>query len=117
MHRPPDRREVGRIDRVEEMRADATEVRSCRVSQPAKAGRREDRLGAAGVRHARVTLDRPIRDQAIDEARNPASAQEDLVGELMHPEPPSRRLGELEEGVVLGQRQVVLGTQVLVEEA
>jgi hypothetical protein len=35
----------------------------------------------------------------------------------MHPEPPAGRLGELQERVVLGQRQVVLGAEVLVEEA
>jgi hypothetical protein len=34
----------------------------------------------------------------------------------VHPHPAAGRLGELEERVVLGQRQVVLGAELLVEQ-
>ena len=75
----------------------------------------EDGLGAAGVGQAGAALDEPVADEAIDQPCHAALAEEDLVGELAHPDPPTGRLGDRQEGVVLGERQVVLGAQLLVE--
>ena len=60
-------------------------------------------------------VDEPIGDEAVDQPGHPAAAEEDAVGELVHPEPPARRLGQLEQGGVLGERELVLGAQVVVE--
>ena len=83
--------------------ADAPEVRPGCITQPTKARRREDRLRAPRVRQARVALDGPVRDQAIDEPRDAAPAQQDAIRKLVHPEPTAGRLRQLEERVVLGQ--------------
>ena len=77
---------------------------------------REHGLGAPGVAEARVALDRAVEDEPVDEAGHAAPAEQDAIGELVHPEPSAGRLGELEEGVVLGEREVVLGAEVLVEQ-
>ena len=87
-----------------------------RGPQPVEAGRGEDRLGAASVGEARVALDRAVADEAVDQPRHAALAEQHLVGEAVHPHPAAGRLGELEEGVVFGERQVVLGAELLVEQ-
>ena len=59
----------------------------------------------------------PSSDQAVDEPGDAALAEEHAVGQLAHPDPPVRRLRDGQQGVVLGERQVVLGAQLLVEAA
>ena len=76
----------------------------------------ENGLRAAGIGQARVSLDRSVRDEAVDQSGHAAPAQQDPIGELVHPEPAAGRLGELEERVILGERQVMFGAEVLVEE-
>ena len=93
------------------------EVRPRRCPQPVQAGRREDGLGAAGVRRAQVALDGAVGDEPVDQPGHAAPAQQDPVRELVHPQPPAGRLGELEQRVVLGERQVVLRPEILVEAA
>ena len=86
------------------------------MSQAVEAGG-QDRLGATGVRLARVALDQPVEDQPVDESRHAALAED-------HPDRPAgacgsalRRICDGQQGVVLGERQVVFDTQLFVEPA
>ena len=90
--------------------ADAARSRS-------RPGRRQRRLRAAGVRHARRTRDHAGGLEAVDEPGDPAAREQDAGGEDAHPQPPARGRGELEQRVVLGQRDAVSGLELLVEAA
>ncbi len=97
------------------MLVDAAQVRPRCPAQPVQAGRRQDRLRAAGVGQARVALDQAVEDEPVDQPRDAALAQDHAVGQLAHPDPPIGRVRDSQQGVVLGERQVVLGAQLLVE--
>ena len=77
----------------------------------------QDGLGTARIGEAGAPLDETVVDEPVDQARDAALAEEDLVGQLAHPDPPSGRLGDRQQRVVLGERQVVLRAQLLVEPA
>ena len=53
--------------------------------------------------------------EAVDEAGHAALAEEERGGELGHPEPAVRRLGEREEDLVRREREPVLGLELRVE--
>ena len=99
------------------MIGDAPQVRRRRRAQPGQAGVGQDRLGTARIGDAGVALDEAVSDQPIDEARHAALAQQHLVGELAHADPASRRRRDGQQGVVLGEREVVLRAQLVVESA
>ena len=99
------------------MLADAAQVGPRGRPQAGQAALGEDRLGAARVGQAGAALDEPVADEAIDQPGDAALAEQDLVGELAHPDPPARRLGDRQQRVVLGEREVVLGAQLLVHAA
>jgi hypothetical protein len=101
---------------VDEVVRDAPEVGRRRVAQPVEAGLGQDRLGPARIRDARIPLHGAVPHEPIDQPGDAAPAEEDLVGQAVHPHPPAGGLGELEEGVVLGQREVVLLAELLVEQ-
>ena len=83
--------------------------------QASQAGLGEDRLGAAGVDEAGTPLDEAVGDEPVDQTGHAALAQDHPVGQLAHPHPATRRLGDVQQGVVLGEREVMLGAQVLVQ--
>ena len=85
------------------------------VRSRSRPGARQDGLGAARVGEARVALDEPVGDEAVDEAGDAALAQQHAVGQLAHPEPAAGASASWQQRVVLGERQVVLGAQLLVE--
>ena len=114
-HRPLEGVQVGRVDDARKCslipRRWVREAARRRV-EPALG---EDRLGAARVGEAGAALDEAVADEAVDQARDAALAEQDLVGELAHPDPPVGRLGDRQQRVVLGEREVVLGAQLLVQ--
>ena len=114
-HRRLDDQELVRVESRQEVLVDPVQVRPRGGSQPAQALGREDSLRAARVGEARVPLHQAVGDEAIDEPGDTALAEEHPVGQLAHPDPPAGRLGDREQGVVLGERQVVLGAKLLVE--
>ena len=86
------------------------------VRRRLRPGGGEDSLRAARVGEARVALDQAVGHEPVDEAGDPALAEEHAVGELAHPDAGGRGASAIgEEGVVLGERQVVLGPKLLVE--
>ena len=93
------------------------QVRPRGPAQAVEAGRRQDGLGAAGVGQARVALDQAVEHEPVDQPRHAALAEDHAVGQLAHPDPPIGRVGDGQQGVVLRERQVVLGAQLLVEPA
>ena len=78
-------------------------------------------MSAASAPRASVThvdpLDHPVGDEPVDEPRDPAPRQQHAVGEDAHPQATARGVGELEQRVVLGERQAVLRLQLLVQAA
>ena len=116
-HRPFDRLEVVRIDDIEEMLADAAQMGPRRRAHPGETGVGQDGLCAAGVRQAGAPFHEPIGDESVDQAGDPALAEDHLVGQQAHPDPTTRRAGDRQEGVVLGEGKIVLGTQLLIEAA
>ena len=97
------------------MLLDATEMGPRGATKAIQTVVSEHRFGASGVAGARPALDEAVEDESVDEPRHTALAQDHLVGELAHPDPPVRRVGDREQGVVLGERQVMLGAELLVE--
>jgi hypothetical protein len=86
-----------------------------RPPEPSVALVGQDGLRATPVRRAVAAGDEPVGFEPVDQARHPAPAEHDPVGQLIHPEPAIGRLGELEERHVLGQGQLLLGPEVVVE--
>ena len=109
--------DVGVAEWLEEVLVDAAQVGPRRLSQARQAGLGEDGLRAAGVDQAGTPLDEAVGHEPIDQPGHAALAQDHPIGQLAHPHAPTRRLGDVEERVVLGERQVVLGAKVLVEAA
>ena len=99
------------------MLLDTAKVRPRGAAKAIETVGREHRLGAAGVARARLALDEPIQHESVDESRHPALAEDHLVGELAHADPPIGCVGDGQERVVLGEGKVVLGTQLFVEPA
>ena len=59
----------------------------------------------------------PDADEPVHEAGDPAPRQQHAVREHAHPEAATRGVGELEQRVVLGEREAVGRLQLLVEPA
>lgn len=88
-----------------------------RRPQPGQAGAGQRRFRSTGIARAARPLDQPVVHQAVDESGDAALGQEERVGEASHPEAVIRRLGQVEEGLVLLQGQRMTTAQVLVELA
>jgi hypothetical protein len=73
------------------------------------------RVVAALVLLAARPGQQPVALQAIDEPRQAAAAEQHAVRELRHAQAAARRLGEEQENLVRGQRQLVLAHQLGVE--
>ncbi len=91
------------------------QVRPRRRPKACQASLRQDRLGSAGVRQAGAAFDQSVADETIDQAGHAALAEEDSLGQLAHPDPPGGGPGDGQQRVVFGERDVVLGAQLLVE--
>ena len=74
-------------------------------------------LGAASVRLAGASLHEPIEHEAIDQTRHAALRQDHVIGQMAHADPPVGRLRDGQERVVLGEGEVVVGAQLVVETA
>ena len=87
-------------------------------TRPAAAPRRR-RVSAASAPRASVTHCRPHDHAAglepVDQPRDPAPRQQHPVRERAHPEPAIGRVDELEQRVVLGEREPVRRLQLLVQ--
>ena len=114
-HRALDDRQVFAIECREEVLIDAAQVRAGGPPEALQSGARQDGLRAAGVGQARVPLHQAVQHQPIDETGDAALAEDHAVGQLTHPDPPLRRVGDGQERVVFRERQVVLGAQLVVE--
>ena len=107
-------RSIG-LDALEEVRLDPAKVGPTRLTQASMARLGQHGLRAAAVGRAVAARDEPVGLQPVDEASDAAPAEDDAVGELVHPQPAVRRLGQLEERRVLGQRHLLLGPEVIVQ--
>ena len=85
--------------------ADACEVRRTRLQEPRASGVRETCVENAPVSGTRLAGDEAGLLEAIDEARDPALAQEHRFGEIAHPQPLVRGVPEVQEHLVVGERQ------------
>ena len=99
------------------MLVDPAQMCSRCSAEPVQTGRSEDRLRATGVGKARIALDQAVQDEPVDQARDAALAEDHAVRQLAHPDPPIGRVRDRQQRVVLGERQVVLGAQLVVEPA
>ncbi len=117
LHRPLDGPQVGVVHGRQEVLRDPAQVRSRGAAESIEAIGGEDRFRATGVARAGCPLDEPIEHQAIDEPGDAALAQDHAIRELAHADAAIGRVGDGKQGVVLGQRQVVLCAQLLVEAA
>jgi hypothetical protein len=99
------------------MLADTAQVGRRRLAQASQATLGQDGLGAPGIGQAGAPLNKLVADQPVDEPGHAALAQDHLLGEWPHAHPPSRCLGKGQQRVVLGDRQVVLEAQLLVQAA
>ena len=123
----PDPRATAVIDRSRLPRsAGSTTSRKCslmprRWVRDAARIRVRPRLGQDRLRATRVGRGRSPRSTSPSFTSRsisrvtPLLLEDHLVGEQAHPDAPPGRSGDREERVVLGQRQVVLGSQLLVE--
>ena len=116
-HRALEADEVRRVDDGQEVLLDPTQVGLRGRPEPFETALRQDGLRAARVGQAGAPLDEPVADEPVDQARHAALAEEDLFGQLAHPDPSFRRVRDREQGVVFGERDVVLGAQLLIETA
>ena len=59
--------------------------------------------------------DQTVGFEPVDQPGDPAPTQHDPVSQLVHPQPPTGRLGQLEQGGVLGQGHLVFSPQIVVK--
>src|SRR6476469_7856460 len=97
------------------MFVDPAQVRARRAAQPIESLSGQHRFRTTSIAGARPALDEAVEHEAIDEARDTALAEDHAVGELTHPDPSVGGVGDRKERIVFGERQVVLGAQLLVE--
>ena len=118
----------------------AHQLRAAAAARPRRAGRRpagrfrpdaRSRRRASASRPCSVsTVNRPRassgsgcpRDQAValhpvHQPGQAASGQQHRLGQLRHPQPVARRLGQLDQHVVAAERDLVMGLQVLLQHA
>jgi hypothetical protein len=99
-----------------EVRPDPSEVRE-RGSCDGASSRRRER-GAHGPTVVRVpmALNGTAPDQSVDEPREPAGREHHPVREVAHVERPVRRSRQPKEHVVLRHREIVGGSELVVED-
>jgi len=102
---------------VDDVLPDAPLMGYPRFRQPGQAGVGQHRERPARIVRAGPTLDQAFALQPVDEPSDTAAAEQDALGELAHPQRPPRSLGELDEDVVAGERQLLLGLQLDAELA
>ena len=99
------------------MGRDPAQVRGRGGTKAIQAGGRQHGLGPAGIGHAGVPLHEAVGHETVDESGHAALAEQDLIGEPAHADPPVRGVRDVQQRVVFRERQVVLGAQLVVEAA
>ena len=112
---PVERREVVGVEPVGEVAGDPGEVGPRGHPQPLEAG-----VGQVGGDAAPVGLhgcagDQPRPLQPVDQPGHPGAGEQDRVRELGHAQPALRGFGELDEHVVRGEGQPLLGDELGLE--
>jgi hypothetical protein len=102
-------------ERGAEVLLDAPEVDRRRTAQRPATGRCEGDDKAAPIRRVAGALDQAFSAHAVDEAGEPAFAEQDGLCEIGHPQAHAGRLGKLQEHVVAGEIEARRGTQLLFE--
>ncbi len=102
-------------DRGVEVIPDAGQVRRGRGSQAGQPGSGQGRLGTPRITGAARPLHETILDEAIHESGDPALGEQERIGEATHAKPAFRRLGQVEERLVLLEGQCVPAAKVIVE--
>jgi hypothetical protein len=103
------------IEAVEEVPPNTLEVRRGRLPESVESRVGQHRFLTSGVGCTRAPLDRACGFEPIHQPGHTAPRQDDPLGEDVHPDAPSGRVGNLEEGVVLGQGQAVGRLELLIE--
>ena len=97
------------------MFVDPPEMRPGGRSQAGHPAVCQDRFGAPRIGQARASFHETVINEPVDQPGHAALAEDHLVGQLPHPDPTFRSLGDGQERVVFADRQVVLGSQLLIE--
>ena len=117
VHRPLDNWHVRAVNRRVKVIPDPGQVRRRRGTQKSQPGAGESCLGATSVAGATRPLDQTIIDQSIDESGHAALGKQKRIGQSAHAQLSTRRLGEVEKGLIFLERQGVSGAQVLIQTA
>ena len=97
--------------------ADAVEMRLTGLGEAGAAGVGDHGVHAAGVAGARAALDQPVADQAVDQARQAAAAEQHGVGQVGHAHLAVGAVGQEQQHLIRAQREAVGGGQLGVELA
>ena len=97
------------------MLVDAAQVGPRGAAQACQPGVGQDGFGAAGIGQAGSRSTRPSATSRSMSRVTPLLLRSTAVGQLAHPDAPLRGLGDRQQRVVLGERQVVLGAQLLIQ--
>src|SRR4051795_1877175 len=119
-HPLPELRELAHLvlgEMPEEAAADDLDVGRAGVLDHRAAPIGEHRVAAAPVLGAGRARDDALALEPVDEPRHARAAEQDVLGQLRHPQPPARRLAQRAEDLVGGQRQAVAGLELGVELA
>jgi hypothetical protein len=101
------RHELVLAEVAEEALADAGEVGRPRVGEQLVALVRQDREAAAPVGRARVAHQQPLALEAVDQPRHAGAREQHAVGQLGHPQPAPGRGAQVDQDVVVAQRERV----------
>ena len=107
----PERGEVLASEPVKEVLRDAAKVSRCGAAKSRVAEIGEGRPLAATIVLAHDTLDEPADNEPVDESRGAGTRQQQRIGELAHAKAATGCGRELDEHVVVGEGQVLLGCQ------
>jgi hypothetical protein len=102
---------------AEEALADAVEVGLTGTVEELSSRGGDGCQEAPGVVGTALAAQQPVALQPVDQAREPAAAEQHAVGQLRHAQLTTRGVGEEQQHLVGGQRQVVLAQQLGVERA
>jgi threonine/homoserine/homoserine lactone efflux protein len=98
-----------------EVLPDPPQVGAGGAPEPLRSLFREARMDDPRILAVRPTSHQSLRDQPIDQSRQPAGGEEDPLGQIGHAQRSVRSAGQPEEDVVGGEREVVLLSELPVE--
>src|SRR4051794_15805360 len=109
--------ELAGLQLVEEPAADAVEVRGPRALERGTPRVGQARERAARVGRARLAPDEAVLLEAVDEPREPAAREQHGIGEVAHAHALTLGARDVDEHVVRGDGEPVLGLELGVERA